>query len=187
MIKELILYILSLFFPKDETIYIKEYMIDTKYVPQEIVWIDDINVLLSSYGYTEIFNTNNRKKNIIDTCENCIYGYDFGFIYCKYINRNINSWGEFSTSIEVYDIDKNLLFSKEIFPTVAPTLCKRDYILFNTNDPNLKQYSYILDIKNGTLEGRDEPQENKEWYSKDMSKKIIIGEDYRLWVYERNK
>lgn len=162
-------------------------MIDTKYIPQQIVWIDDINVLLSSYGYTEIFNTYNRKSNFIDTCDSCLYGYDFGFIYCKYTNRNISSINEFSTTIEVYEINGNLLFSKDIFPTIAPTLCKRDYLLLKTNDPNLEQNTYSLDIKMGILEKTDEQKEIKEWYSKDMSRKITIGDDYRLWVYIKNK
>ncbi|MBP6976027.1 hypothetical protein KBB42_00295 [Candidatus Dojkabacteria bacterium] len=187
MIKQIILYVFSLLFPKDETIYIKEYMIDTKYIPQEIVWIDDINVLLSSSGYTEIFNTNNRKNNIIETCENCIYGYDFGFIYCRYINRNINSWDEFSTTIEVYDINDDLLFSKDIFPTVVPTVCRKDFVILKTNDPNLEEKTYILDIESNTLNEDFNKEVQREWYSKDMKRKIIIGEDYRLWVYVRNK
>ena len=184
MIKEILFYILSLLFPKDEIVYVKEYMIDTKYVPQQIVWIDDINVLLSSYGYTEIFNTYNRGSNIIDTCNNCIYGYDFGFIYCKYINRNISSINEFSTTLEVYDIKDSLLFRKDLFPTVAPILCKRSYIILETNDPNLEQNRYILDIESNILEKENTKEEIREWYSKDMDKKIVLDEYYRLWVYK---
>jgi len=185
MFKEILFYILSLIFPKQEDIYIKEYMLDTKYIPQEIVWIDDINVLLSSYGYTEIFNTYNRKRNTIDTCSNCIYGYDFGFIYCKYINRDISSMDEFSTTLEIYDIKNVLLFSKDIFPTVAPTVCKREYVILKTNDPNLEEKTYIFDIKSNTLREESNKREQKEWYSKDMSKKIVLEDDYMLWVYMR--
>jgi hypothetical protein len=185
MFKEILFYILSLIFPKQEDVYIKEYMLDTKYIPQEIVWVDDINVLLSSYGYTEIFNTYNRKSNVIDTCDNCIYGYDFGFIYCKYTNRDISSMDEFSTTLEIYDIKNVLLFSKDIFPTVVPTVCKREYVILKTNDPNLEQNTYSLDIKMGILEKTDEQKEIKEWYSKDMSKKIVLEDDYMLWVYMR--
>lgn len=185
MLKEILFYILSLIFSKQEDIYIKEYMIDTKYVPQYIYWIDDINVLLSSYGYTEIFNTYNRKSNAVDTCNNCIYGYDSGFIYCKYVNRNISSMKEFSTTIGVYDIKNNLIFSKDIFPTVAPIVCKRDYIVLKTNDPNLEENTYVFDIKKDTFEIYEERIENKEWYSKDMRKKIVIDGYYRLWVYEK--
>lgn len=186
MIKELIVYILSLLFPKDEVVYVKEYMIDTKYTPVQIVWIDDINVLLSSYGYTKIFNTYNRGSHTIDTCTNCIYGYDFGFIYCKYINRNISSMDEFSTTLEVYDIKDRLLFTKDIFPTVAPILCKEDYIVLKTNDPNLEQNIYILDIKSNTLENTDTRKEIKELYSKDMNRKIVLDEYFRLWVYKKS-
>ncbi len=184
MIKEILFYFLSLLFPKDASVYVKEYMIDTKYVPQEIVWIDDINVLLSSYGYTQIFNTYNRKENTIDTCNNCIYGYDFGFIYCKYVNRNISSMDEFSTTIEQYDIKDNLIFSKDIFPTVAPISCKRDYLILKTNDPNLEENTYILDIKSNVLK-ESEQKEIREWYSKNMDRKIVIDEYYRLWVYKK--
>lgn len=186
MIKEILLYILSLLFPKDEVVYIKEYMIDIKYVPVQIIWVDDINVLLSSYGYTEIFNTYNRKSNTINTCANCIYGYDFGFIYCKYVNRNISSMDEFSTTLDVYDIKDSLLFTKDIFPTVLPILCKKDYIVLKTNDPNLEQNTYILDIKSNTLENTDTRKEIKELYSKDMNRKIVLDEYFRLWVYKKS-
>lgn len=160
-------------------------MIDTKYVPQYIYWVDDINVLLSSHGYTEIFNTYNRKSNAIETCNNCIYGYDSGFIYCKYVNRDISSMKEFSTTIGVYDIKNNLIFSKDIFPTVAPIVCKRDYIVLKTNDPNLEENTYVLDIQKDTFEIYEERIENKEWYSKDMRRRVVIDEYYRLWFYER--
>ena len=160
-------------------------MIDIKYVPVQIIWVDDINVLLSSYGYTEIFNTYNRKSNTINTCANCIYGYDFGFIYCKYVNRNISSMDEFSTTLDVYDIKDSLLFTKDIFPTVLPILCKKDYIVLGTNDPNLEQNTYILDTKSNTFEEKDTQEEIKELYSKDMNRKIVLDEYFRLWVYKK--
>ncbi len=185
MFKEILFYILSLIFSKQEDTYINEYMIDTKYVPQYIYWIDDINVLLSSYGYTEIFNIYNRKSNTIDTCSNCIYGYDRGFVYCKYENRNISSMREFSTTIEQYDIKNNLIFSKDIFPTVIPFVCTKDYILFKTGDPVLEQNMYILDIKKDIFEIYDEEIWKGEWYSRDMRKRVVIDGYYRLWFYER--
>lgn len=185
MFKEILFYILSLIFSKQEDTYIKQYIIDTKYAPQYIYWVDDINVLLSSYGYTQIYNTYNRKSNSIDTCSNCIYGYDRGFVYCKYENRNISSMQEFSTTIKQYDIENNLIFSKDIFPTVIPFVCKRDYILFKTGDPVLEQNMYIFDIEKDIFEIYEERIENKQWYSKEMSKKIVIDEYYRLWFYER--
>ena len=184
MFKEILFYILSLIFSKQENTYIKEYMIDTKYVPQYIYWIDDINVLLSSYGYTEIFNTYSRKSNTIDTCDNCIYGYDKGFVYCMYENRDIFSMDEFSTSIGLYDIKNNLIFSKDIFPTVIPTVCKRDYIVLRTGDPILEQNTYILDMKKDTFEIYEE-EEKKEWESRDMSKKVVIDDYNILWFYKR--
>jgi hypothetical protein len=147
MFKEILFYILSLIFPSQKEQYTKEYMINTKYLPVEVFWIDNTNVLLSSYGYTQLFNTENRDSSIIDTCENCIYGYDKNFVYCKYINRDIKNKNEFSTTIETFDIDNNLLYSKDIFQTVAPIKCTRDSVLLHTNDPDLEQHSYILDIK----------------------------------------
>ena len=80
MFKDILLLILSLIFPQKEDIYIKDHMILTNHTPSYIYWIDDSNVLLSSYGNTVIYNTINRKSNVIDTCKDCIYGYDFGLL-----------------------------------------------------------------------------------------------------------
>jgi hypothetical protein len=120
MFKEILFYILSLIFPSQEEQYTKKYIINTKYLPVEVFWIDNTNVLLSSYGYTLLFNTENRNSSIIDTCENCIYGYDKNFVYCKYINR---------------DIKENI-------------------------------------------------EDTKEWFNKDKTKKIVIGEDKRVWLFK---
>ena len=151
MFKEILFYILSLIFPSQKEQYTREYMINTKYLPVEVFWIDNTNVLLSSYGYSQLFNTENRDSSVINTCENCIYGYDKNFVYCKYINRDIKSKDQFSTTIEIFDINNQLLYSKDIFQTVAPVKCGSSSILLHTNDPNLEQHSYILDIKKDSL------------------------------------
>ena len=158
-------------------------MIDTKYLPVEVFWIDNTNILLSSYGYTQLFNTENRDSSVIDTCENCIYGYDKGFVYCKYINRDIKNKNKFSTTIEIFDINNNLLYTKDIFQTVAPIKCTRDSVLLHTNDPDLEQHSYILDIKEDSLkEIKENIKDTKEWFNNDKTKKILIGEDKRVWL-----
>lgn len=185
MFKEILFYILSLIFSKQEGTYLKEYMIDTKYVPQYIYWIDDINVLLSSYGYTEIFNTYSRKSNSIDTCSNCIYGYDRGFVYCKYENRDIFNINEFSTTVYQYDIENNLIFSKDISPTVIPFVCTKEYILFKTGDPVLEQSMYVLDIKKDVFKIYEKEIEKREWYSRDKNKKVVIDDYNILWLYKR--
>ncbi len=185
MFKQILFYILSLILPHRDDPYIKEYMIDTEFVPAYVYWIDDINVLLSTYGYTQIFNTYNRKNNIIDTCDSCIYGYDRGFVYCKYEHRNIKSMKEFSTTIKQYDMDSNLIFSKDLFPTVIPLICKRENIILKTGDPVLEQNTYILDITKDTFEKYEKETESKEWYSRDLNKKVVIGEYDRLWFYEK--
>ncbi|HOK59520.1 MAG TPA: hypothetical protein PK432_00905 [Candidatus Dojkabacteria bacterium] len=185
MFKEILFYILSLIFPSQKEQYTREYMINTKYLPVEVFWIDNTNVLLSSYGYTQLFNTENRDSSVIDTCEDCIYGYDKNFVYCKYINRDIKSKNEFSTTIEIFDINNQLLYSKDIFQTVAPVKCTRDSVLLHTNDPALEQHSYILDIKKDSLkEIKENIKDTKEWFNNDKTKKIIIGEDKRVWLFK---
>jgi len=188
MFKEILFYILSLIFPSDKEEYIKEYIINTKYLPSEVIWIDNTNVLLSSYGYTLLFNINNRNSSEMDTCENCIYGYDGNFVYCKYINKDIKNRNEFSTIIEVYDINKNLLYSRDIFQTVAPIKCGKDLVILQTNDPVLEQHTYILDIKKDTLnEEKNNIKDTKEWISNDKTKKLSIEEDRGVWLLIKAK
>ncbi|HPM14179.1 MAG TPA: hypothetical protein PLK49_02125, partial [Candidatus Dojkabacteria bacterium] len=170
MFKEILFYILSLIFPSQKEQYTREYMINTKYLPVEVFWIDNTNVLLSSYGYSQLFNTENRDSSVINTCENCIYGYDKNFVYCKYINRDIKSKDQFSTTIEIFDINNQLLYSKDIFQTVAPVKCGSSSILLHTNDPNLEQHSYILDIKKDSLkEIKENIKDTKEWFNNDKT------------------
>ncbi len=185
MFKEILFYILSLIFSKQEDTFIKEYMIDSKYVPQYIYWIDDINVLLSSYGDTEIFNTYSRKRNTIDTCENCIYGYDMGFVYCTYEHRDINSMNEFSTTIYQYGIDNNLILTKDFFPTVIPIVCKRDYIVLKTGDPVLEQNMYIYDVKKDVFKIYEEKKHKTGWNSKEKSKRVVIDDYNFIWLYQK--
>ena len=142
MLKEFLIYLLLLLFPKEE-VYTKEYPIYIPQIPHHIYWIDDINILLSSYGYTEIYNIYTRKSNTIDTCDTCIYGYDKGFVYCKYEHRGIQSMKEFSTTLYIYSMRGELLYSKDLFPTVIPIICLKDYVILESAYSFLEQKRYI--------------------------------------------
>lgn len=198
MLKDILLLILSLIFPPKEDVYVKDHMILTNQIPSYIYWIDDSNVLLSSYGYTQIYNTYNRNSNVIDTCKNCIYGYDFGLFYCSYEHRDIDSKDEFSSTIYQYNSDGNLIFKKDIFETVIPLVCKRDYIILETGDPVLEQNTYLLNIKVNTYERyvKDFKEEKIKgidmgyvsiFKSRNLGKIIVMDQYNRLWVYRREK
>ncbi len=195
MLKEILLYILLLIFPKEE-VYTKQYVINTSHIPKYIYWIDDINVLLSSYGYTQIYNTLTRDMSEIDTCSECIYGYDMGFVYCKYEHRLIESMEEFSSSVYLYDIGGNLLFSKDMFPTVVPLVCTRDYILLHTAYSFLEQKTYLIDIKGDVFREYEYLKRESKYNgiqgkyitvseSRDLSRLIVLDEFYRLLVYTK--
>ena len=198
MLKNILLLFLSLIFPPKESVYVKDHMILTNLSPSYIYWIDDSNILLSSYGYTQIYNTNNRKSNVIETCNTCIYGFDFGLFYCSYEHRDINSRDEFSSTIYQYNSKGELIFSKDIFQTVIPLVCKRDYIVLKTRDPVLEQNTYILNIQEDMYEKYEmEVKEEKikgidGGYisiskSKDMGKIVILDQYKRLWVYRKEE
>jgi hypothetical protein len=196
MLKDILLLILSLIFPPKEDIYVKDHMILTNQIPSYIYWIDDSNVLLSSYGYTQIYNTYNRNSNVIDTCKKCIYGYDYGLFYCSYEHRDIDSRDEFSSTIYQYNSEGNLIFKKDIFETVIPLVCKRDYIILETGDPQLEQNTYVLNIKENTYERyvKDFKEEKIKgidieygliFKSMNLEKIIVMDQYNRLWVYEK--
>ncbi len=196
MIKEIFFYIISLLLPQRDTKYLKGHMIDTKYVPRYIYWIDQGNVLLSSFGYTEIYNIDTRKSNTVETCDSCMYGYDFGLYSCKYVHRDISNTDEFSTTIYQYNTDGVLIFQKDIFETVIPLVCKKEYILLETGDPMLIQNRYILKTETGEYEiyERERKRERidgiEERYitvskPKNEERLILLDNYYRLWVYEK--
>lgn len=198
MLKNILLLILSLIFPQKEVVYVKDHMILTNHTPSYIYWIDDSNVLLSSYGDTQIYNTENRKSNVIDTCDKCIYGYDFGLFYCSYAHRDIDRREEFSSTIYQYNSNGKLIFSKDIFETVVPLVCKRDYIVLKTGDPVLEQNTYLLNTKEDTyieivLEDKKEKIKGIDIEyvsfskSRDMEKVIVMDGNKRLWVYRRKQ
>ncbi len=198
MLKNILLLILSLIFPPRENLYYKDHMILSSHTPSYIYWIDDSNVLLSSYGYTQIYNTDNRKSNAIDTCERCIYGFDYGLFYCSYEHRDINSRDEFSSTIYQYNSKGELIFSKDIFETVTPLICKKDYIILKTGDPVLAQNTYLLNIKENTYERYDKEVKREKikgidieyislFKSKDMEKILVLDMDLKLWVFRKKR
>lgn len=190
MFKEILFYILSLIFPHSEDVYSKQYMIDTTVVPEYIYWIDESNVLLSYLGGGVIYNIESRKRNTLQECNDCMYGYDYGFVTCRYIHREIHSVNEFSTTVYLNER------SMDVFPTVVPTVCKKDFVILKNAYAFLEKKTYIADFKNGSF--KDYIKEKKaysfngieEGYitlskSKDLSKLIVLDEYYQLWVYER--
>ncbi len=196
MIKSIIFYLLSLLIPQKESMYIKEHMINTKYVPLYVYWIDESNILLSSYGYTEIYNTNTRKNSTIDTCEKCIYGYSSGIFRCEFENRDIDSRDEFSSTIYQYNTEGDLILKRDIFESVIPIVCKEDYIILSTSNPMLEQKLYVLDIKNDKFMEYLKPEKEDPFkgveagyitVSKSFGneKLVILDNYYRLWIYKR--
>lgn len=193
MLRDLLIYIFLLLFPKED-VFTKEFEIRTLYLPKHIYWIDDINILLSSYGHTEIYNIYTRRSNTIDTCETCIYGYDRGFVYCKYEHREIQSMKEFSTTLYIYNMKGELLYFRDIFPTVIPIVCLKDYVILESAYSFLEQKRYVF--KNSVLDEVSYIQKKEvlEGIEKsntivtkrnDFKKVIVLDEYSRLWVYTK--
>ncbi|NLE30935.1 hypothetical protein GX618_01505, partial [Candidatus Dojkabacteria bacterium] len=91
-----------------------------------------------------------------------------------------------------------LIFKKDIFQTVVPLVCKKDYIVLETGDPVLEQNTYLLNTKENTYEiyVKDFKEEEIKGIdskylslskSKDMQKVIVMDQYNRLWVYMREK
>ncbi|KKP41917.1 MAG: hypothetical protein UR34_C0011G0067 [candidate division WS6 bacterium GW2011_GWC1_33_20] len=190
MIKAILFYILSLIFPHTEDIYSKQFLVDTPFVPEYIYWIDDSNVLLSYVGGGVIYNIQNRNSNTLQECNDCIYGYDFGFVTCRYVHREIQSMDEFSSTI--YLNEKSM----GVFPTVVPIICKSDYVVLRNAYAFLEQKMYVADFKKGSFKEYVKEKKKDSFNgiengyitlskSNDLSKVIVLDRYYRLWVYER--
>lgn len=165
-------------------------MIDIPIVPEYIYWIDESNVLLSYLGGGVIYNIESRKRNTLQECNDCTYGFDYEFTTCKFVHREINSVNEFSTT--VYLNEKSM----DVFPTVVPTVCKSDFVILKSAYSFLEQKTYIADFKEGSFKefirekSKDSFNGIEDGYitlskSKDLSKLIVLDEYYQLWVYER--
>ena len=188
--------IISLLFPTKESVYIKDHIIDISFIPVNIYWIDDSNILLCSYSQTFIYNTITRGKNEIETCEKCIYGFDQGLVYCKYEHRVISSTKEFSTTIYVYDSRAKLLYERNLFPTVLPYKCTKRYISLRPAYSFLERKEYVLDISKDSF--KEVSIESKQKIFNGITKKstvisekvdlerlIVLDEYNRIWVYVR--
>ena len=149
MLENLLLLFFTIF--QTEKIPKFEYILPTSEVPLNIYWISHDNVLLSYTTHSEIYNLENRTKNILEVCYNCIYGYERELLRCEYEHRSIKSMDEFSTSISLYDSKENLLFKKDIFPTVIPIVCKKNFIILQNAYSFLEGRTYKLNIENGEL------------------------------------
>ena len=128
-----------------------DFVIYSDTIPLNIYWISEDNILLSYINRAEIFNLENRDRNSLNNCTNCIYGYEGEILRCEYIHREIQSSKEFSTTISVYDSKDKLIFQKDLFPTLIPTICKKEYIILKNAYPFLEEKTYILDTKTQNL------------------------------------
>ena len=85
-----------------------------------------------------------------------------------------------------------LLYSKDLFPTVIPIICLKDYVILESAYSFLEQKRYIL--KNDVLkeipyiQKRDSLKGIESTYTivskrNDLKKVIVLDEYSRLWVY----
>ena len=169
-----------------------EYVLHTEDIPLNIYWISDENVLLSYLNGAEIFNLENRSRNRLEHCENCIYGYDMEILRCEYEHRSINSLEEFSTTIYLYDSRDTLLFKKDLFPTVIPIVCKKGYIILQNAYSFLERKTYKLNIENGEIQEELNSKQKKidglpEYTNISIGEKrlILLTEENILKIYRR--
>ncbi len=185
MLQKLLILLLTLF-PKEESTFTKEYIIPTEQIPLNIYWISQNNILLSYLNKGEIFNLENRERNILEECKNCIYGYYKELLKCEYEHRDIQSMDEFSTTISLYDSTNTLIFKKDIFPTVIPTVCKKEYIVLKNAYSFLEKKTYYLDIKKDNLGEVNNLKRDISIPNLPKYKNIAIGEERVILLTEEN-
>lgn len=178
MIKELFLFLLS--FLNTEKSFAFEYVLPVESSPLNIYWISENNILISYRNKAEIVNLENRARNTLEECTNCIYGYDGEIVRCEYVHREIESSEEFSTTIYVYNSKEEIVFQKDLFPTVLPTLCKKDFLLLKSAYSFLEQKSYYLDTTDGLLSEYNIQEKNRSVGERYL---ILIGEGNFLKIY----
>lgn len=194
MIQKLLLILLSLF-AKDQPTFTQEYVIPTEQIPLNIYWISQDNILLSYINGSEIFNLENRERNILEECKNCIYGYDKELLRCEYEHREIQSMDEFSTTISLYDSKDTLIFKKDLFPTLIPTVCKRESIILKNAYSFLEKKTYYLDISTNEFKELEKQKVKISTDTLPLYKEISVGkervilltEDNLLTVYRRGR
>lgn len=141
--------LLSLLFP--EEVYTNEYIIKLDQTPLNIYWISEDNILLSYLNYSEIFNIESRSRNKLEDCTNCIYGYDREILRCEYEHREIHRIDEYSTTVYIFNSSNKLLYTKDIFETVAPVVCMKEYLLLRNAYSFLEETEYLLNTKTGNV------------------------------------
>lgn len=192
MLKNILFILLSLFLTEKNLEF--EYMIQTESIPLNIYWISQENILLSYLNEAEIFNLENRVRNKLNDCESCIYGYDKEILRCEYIHREIKSMQEFSTTVSMFDSKENLIFKKDIFPTVIPVICTKRYIVLKNAYSFLEQKTYLLNTSNALLEEYIYKEKKFKNSNLPKHKNITVGEDkvilltnnYLLKVYRKD-
>ncbi|MFA5622814.1 MAG: hypothetical protein WC981_01110 [Candidatus Dojkabacteria bacterium] len=184
MLKNILFLLLSLLLTKENLEF--EYVIQTESTPLNIYWISQDNILLSYLNEAEIFNLENRVRNKLDDCESCIYGYDKEILRCEYTHREIKSMQEFSTTVSIFDSKENLIFKKDIFPTVIPITCTKDYILLKNAYSFLEQKTYYLDIQKSELKEFERERKDLAINSLPPYKNISIGKERVILLTEEN-
>jgi len=186
MLKTLIIFFLSLLSPDENITYSKEYILKTEQIPLNIYWISENNILLSYLNTAEIFNLESRERNVLQDCKNCIYGYDREFLRCEYVHREIYSMDEFSTTISMYNSKNELLFTKDIFPTVIPVICKREYILLKSAYSFLEQKTYLIDTNTGESSIHESKKQRLNINGLPQYKDISVGSKWLVLLSEEN-
>jgi hypothetical protein len=93
---------------------------------------------------------------------------------------------EFSTTISLYDSKNTLIFKKDIFPTVIPTVCKREYILLKNAYSFLEKKTYYLDIQKDTFEEIGNLRKEKNIHNLPNYKNISVGKERVILLTEEN-
>lgn len=184
MLKNILLILLSLLLTEKNLKF--EYVIQTESIPLNIYWISHDNILLSYLNEAEIFNLENRVRNKLNDCESCIYGYDKEILRCEYIHREIKSMQEFSTTVSMFDSKENLIFKKDIFPTVIPVICTKRYIILKNAYSFLEQKTYYLDIQSNELKDFKKQKKNPAINSLPPYKNISVGKERVILLTEEN-
>lgn len=93
---------------------------------------------------------------------------------------------EFSTTVYVYDSKNTLIFQKDLFPTVIPIICKKEYIIFKNAYSFLEKKTYYLDIQKNTFEEVSHLKKEKNIPNLPNYRNISIGEERILLLTEEN-
>lgn len=176
-------------FLSSEPEYLKEYMIASSVNPLYVYWIDESNILVSDIESSFTFDLVSREKKDLESCESCITGYDEGVIYCEYVHRMIQSEEEFSTTIIVKDLEFKVLNTFELFPTVIPVVCKRDWVVAKSAYAFLEQRKYLIQSRGiGEVENRkSKDMKGLINYTVSNDKERMVGlDEYNiLWMYRK--